>query len=152
MRLRIRVRLRLRVNVNVNPNPNPNPDIIQAVTLGERAKVLAFCEAVQRCSPVGANVKPIAGRTPGYGDEVVFADGTFIDGSTLELSADGPLRAPYAVYMQGGTHWTHWSIVLREACRAIGAAQGAAEGAAEGAGEAEDAGARYAGRRGLKNS
>ena len=54
--------------------------------------------------------------------------------------------------MQGGTHWTHWSIVLREACRAIGAAQGAAEGAAEGAGEAEDAGARYAGRRGLKNS
>ena len=85
MRLRIRVRLRLRVNVNVNPNPNPNPDIIQAVTLGERAKVLAFCEAVQRCSPGGANVKPIAGRTPGYGDEVVFADGTFIDGSTLEL-------------------------------------------------------------------
>ena len=101
-------------------------------------------------------MKPIAGRTPGYGDEVVFADGTFIDGSTLELSADGPLRAPYAVYMQGGTHWTHWSIVLREACRAIGAAEGAAEGGAEGgaegAGEAEAAGARYAGRRGLKNS
>ena len=115
MRLRIRVRLRLRVNVNVNPNPNPNPDIIQAVTLGERAKVLAFCEAVQRCSPVGANVKPIAGRTPGYGDEVVFADGTFIDGSTLELSADGPLREPYVAYMQGGTHVEHWAIVLEEA-------------------------------------
>ena len=60
-------------------------DIIQAVKLRERSKVLAFCEAVQRCSPVGANVKPIAGRTPGYGDEVVFADGTFIDGSPLEL-------------------------------------------------------------------
>jgi len=116
------------------------------VRLGERGKVLAFCEAVQRCSPVGANVRPVAGRTPGYGDEVVFADGTFIDGSTLELSADGPLREPYAVYMQGGTHWTHWSIVLREACRIIGAA-GEGEAAEPGEGEGE----RYAGRRGLKN-
>tara|TARA_B100000795_G_scaffold70155_1_gene49116 strand:- start:204 stop:683 length:480 start_codon:yes stop_codon:yes gene_type:complete len=127
-------------------------DIIQAVTLGEREKVLAFCQAVQRCSPVGANVRLEAGRTPGYGDEVVFADGTFIDGSTLELSADGPLREPYAVYMQGGTHWTHWSIVLREACRTIGAA-GEAEGAgSEAAEKAEAEGERYAGRRGLKNS
>ena len=128
-------------------------DIIQAVTLGEREKVLAFCEAVQRCSPVGANVRPVAGRTPGYGDEVVFADGTFIDGSTLELSADGPLRAPYAVYMQGGTHWTHWSIVLREACRTIGAAgEAEGEGAGDAAEKAEAEVERYAGRRGLKNS
>jgi cystathionine beta-lyase family protein involved in aluminum resistance len=62
-------------------------DIIQAVKLGEREKVLAFCAAVQRCSPVGAHIVPVAGVTPGYGDEVVFADGTFVDGSTLELSA-----------------------------------------------------------------
>ena len=81
--IQARVRLRVRLRLRLDPNPTPNPT--QAVTLGERAKVLAFCEAVQRCSPVGANVKPIAGRTPGYGDEVVFADGTFIDGSTLEL-------------------------------------------------------------------
>ena len=72
----------------------------QAVKLGERAKVLAFCEAVQRCSPVGSHIRPTPGMTPGYGDEVIFADGTFVDGSTLELSADGPLREPYAVYMQ----------------------------------------------------
>ena len=55
-----------------------------------------------------------AGVTPGYGDEVIFADGTFIDGSTAELSADGPLRSPYVVYTQGGTHWTHWAYVLEE--------------------------------------
>jgi cystathionine beta-lyase family protein involved in aluminum resistance len=53
--------------------------------------------------------------TVGYGDEVIFADGTFIDGSTLELSADGPLREPFVAYCQGGTHWTHWAIVLEEA-------------------------------------
>ncbi len=52
------------------------------------------------------------GVTPGYDDEVIFGDGTFIDGSTAELSADGPLRPPYVVYCQGGTHWTHWAIAL----------------------------------------
>ena len=65
-------------------------DIIQAVKLGSKDRVLAFCRAVQRCSPVGSNIVPVPGITPGYGDETVFADGTFIDGSTLELSADGP--------------------------------------------------------------
>ena len=53
--------------------------------------------------------------TPGYGDEVVFAVGTFVDGSTLELSADGPLREPWTVFSQGCTHWTHWALVLEEA-------------------------------------
>jgi cystathionine beta-lyase family protein involved in aluminum resistance len=55
------------------------------------------------------------GVTAGYGDEVIFADGTFVDGSTAELSADGPLRPPYVVYCQGGTHWTHWAIALESA-------------------------------------
>lgn len=63
-----------------------------------------------------------AGATAGYGDEVVFADGTFIDGSTAELSADGPLRPPYAVYCQGGTHWTHWALALEGALPALAAA------------------------------
>lgn len=105
-----------------NPPPGAHrTDIVQAVQLRDRQTVVKFCEAVQRCSPVGAHIKPVPGTTPGYGDEVIFADGTFIDGSTLELSADGPLREPFAVYMQGGTHWTHWSIVLRAALEAIGA-------------------------------
>ena len=61
----------------------------------------------------------VAGITPGYGDEVIFADGTFIDGSTSELSADGPIRPPYTVYCQGGTHWTHWAFALEEALQAV---------------------------------
>ncbi len=61
----------------------------------------------------------VAGQTAGYGDEVIFADGTFIDGSTAELSADGPLREPYAVYCQGGTHWTHWAICLEAVLLAL---------------------------------
>eukprot|EP00967_Tisochrysis_lutea_P140439 scaffold256609_cov27-Tisochrysis_lutea.AAC.3 len=75
-----------------NPPPAESivrTDIIQSVRLGERQKVLALCRAVQRNSPVNSGVVPIAGASAGYGDEVVFADGTFIEGSTLELSADG---------------------------------------------------------------
>ena len=60
-----------------------------------------------------------AGVTPGYGDEVIFADGTFIDGSTSELSADGPIRPPYTVYCQGGTHWTHWALALEAGLEAV---------------------------------
>ena len=136
-------------------------DIIQAVKLRERSKVLAFCEAVQRCSPVGAHIRPVPGRTPGYGDEVIFADGTFVDGSTLELSADGPLREPFAVYVQGGTHWTHWVIVLRSFLASLPAEEWAVDRAAGvgGGNEREDDDAenadesqRYAGRRSLKNS
>ena len=91
-----------RLGFECNPAPGaPRTDIIQAVRLGQRERVVAFCRAVQRCSPVGAHILPVPGVTPGYGDEVIFADGTFVDGSTLELSADGPLRPPFAVYMQG---------------------------------------------------
>ena len=60
-----------------------------------------------------------SGVTAGYGDEVIFADGTFIDGSTSELTADGPLRPPYVVYCQGGTHWTHWAMALNDALAAL---------------------------------
>lgn len=64
-------------------------------------QLIAFCESVQRRSPVGAHIRPVPGLSSGYGDhEVIFADGTFTEGSTLELSADGPLREPYAAYSQ----------------------------------------------------
>ncbi|KAK1549311.1 hypothetical protein Q3G72_031248 [Acer saccharum] len=99
----------------VQPLPRvPRHDTVQAVQLGSRKHLLAFCEAVQRSSPVGSFTKPIAGTTPGYASEVIFADGTFIDGSTSELSCDGPLREPFAVFCQGGTHWTQWGLVLGE--------------------------------------
>lgn len=64
--------------------------------------------------PADALVFCIVGITPGYGDEVIFADGTFTDGSTLELSADGPLREPYVAFTQGAIHWSHWALVLDE--------------------------------------
>ena len=63
-------------------------------------QLIAFCEAVQRKSPVGAHIRPLPGATAGYDSEVIFADGTFTEGSTLELSADGPLREPFVVYTQ----------------------------------------------------
>ncbi|XP_022876500.1 uncharacterized protein LOC111394755 isoform X3 [Olea europaea var. sylvestris] len=75
-------------------------DKADAIQLGSRERLLAFCEAVQRSSPVSSFTKPIAGATPGYASEVIFADGTFIDGSTSELSCDGPLREPFAVFCQ----------------------------------------------------
>ena len=101
-----------------NPPPGSHrTDIIQAVQLGSRQKLIAFCESVQKKSPVGSYIRPVPGLSPGYGDEVIFADGTFIDGSTLELSADGPLREPFVAFTQGCTHWTHWALVLEETLR-----------------------------------
>ncbi len=101
-----------------NPPPGSyRTDIIQAVQLGSRQKLISFCESVQKKSPVGAYIRPVPGQSPGYGDEVIFADGTFIDGSTLELSADGPLREPFVAFTQGCTHWTHWALVLEETLR-----------------------------------
>ncbi|KAL5147460.1 hypothetical protein HKD37_06G017145 [Glycine soja] len=97
----------------VQPLPRiPRSDTVQAIQLGSHERLLAFCEAVQRSSPVGSYTKPVAGATPGYASEVIFADGTFIDGSTSELSCDGPLREPFTVFCQGGTHWTQWGLVL----------------------------------------
>ncbi|KAL1363301.1 uncharacterized protein LOC130969076 isoform X2 [Arachis stenosperma] len=104
----------------VQPLPRvPRHDTVQAVQLRSREHLLAFCEAVQRSSPVGSYTKPVAGTTPGYASEVIFADGTFIDGSTSELSCDGPLREPFAVFCQGGTHWTQWGLVLGEVLKSL---------------------------------
>ncbi|KAL4419832.1 hypothetical protein ABPG75_006930 [Micractinium tetrahymenae] len=110
-----------REGFNVIPAPGPcSPwSFITAVELGSKERMVAFCRAVQQCCPIGSYIHPVPGVTPGYGDEVIFADGTFIDGSTAELSADGPIRPPYVVYCQGGTHWTHWAYVLESAVAAM---------------------------------
>lgn len=102
-----------------NPQPGER-GFVRAVRLGDRERVVRFCRAVQRNGPVGAYIEPTVGLSDGYASEVVFAQGTFIDGSTLELSADGPLREPFAVFAQGGLHWTHWAIVLEDIVMAIG--------------------------------
>ncbi len=107
----------------VNPAPSsPQRDVIQAIRLGTPEKLIAFCRAVQQHSPIDAYVEPVPAGMPGYDSELVMAGGTFIDGSTSELSADGPLREPYTVYCQGGTHWTHIALAIEAAVAAIGPA------------------------------
>ena len=107
----------------VNPAIDaPQRDVIQAIRLEDADKLIAFCRAIQQHSPIEAYVAPVPAAMPGYDSELVMAGGTFIDGSTSELSADGPLRSPYVVYCQGGTHWTHVAIAAEAAAQAIGAA------------------------------
>ncbi|XHX80626.1 MAG: aminotransferase class I/II-fold pyridoxal phosphate-dependent enzyme [Stenomitos frigidus ULC029] len=107
----------------VNPLPNvPRRDVIQAIQLGSPAKLIAFCRAIQQHSPIGSYLDPVPAAMPGYESQLVMAGGTFIDGSTSEFSADGPLREPYIVFCQGGTHWTHVAIALEAAIDAIGSA------------------------------
>ena len=104
----------------VNPAPLvPRRDVIQAIKLGSAAKLIAFCRAIQAYSPIGSYLDPVPATMPGYESQLVMAGGTFIDGSTSEFSADGPLREPYIVFCQGGTHWTHISLALEQAIAAI---------------------------------
>jgi cystathionine gamma-lyase len=105
-----------RLGYPVKPLPfEPRKDIIQAIQLGTPEKLITFCRAIQKYSPIGSYLDPVPAEMPGYESELVMAGGTFIDGSTLEFSADGPLREPYVVFCQGGTHWTHIAIALEEA-------------------------------------
>ena len=82
-------------------------DIIQAVELGSPEAMLAFCEGIQAAAPVDSYVTPVPWAMPGYDAQVVMAAGAFVQGSSIELSADGPIRPPYAVYFQGGLTWYH---------------------------------------------
>ena len=92
----------------VHPEPEaPRTDLIQAVKLGSRDKMISFCQGLQKGSPVDSHVLPIPSGMPGYEDEVIMAGGTFIQGATSEFSADGPLREPYIVYQQGGISNTY---------------------------------------------
>ena len=82
-------------------------DIIQAVELGSEAGMIAFCKGIQAAAPVDSFASPIPGDMPGYDSQVIMAAGAFVQGSSIELSADGPIREPYAVYFQGGLTWYH---------------------------------------------
>ncbi|MBP3821558.1 methionine gamma-lyase family protein [bacterium] len=89
-------------------------DIIQNITFGKPELLEQFCRTIQSLSPVNAYVTPIPEYIPGYEDKVIMAGGTFIEGSTIELSADGPMRAPYVAYMQGGITYAHVKIALKK--------------------------------------
>ena len=85
-------------------------DIIQAVTLGTPDRVVAFCKGIQAAAPVDAYLSPEPWPMPGYDCDVIMAAGAFVQGSSIELSADGPMKEPYAVYFQGGLTWPHGKL------------------------------------------
>lgn len=94
-------------------------DIVQAIKLGTPERMLAFCRGIQGASPVDSHLHLEASTIPGYGDPVVMAAGTFIQGASLELSADGPVRPPYAVYLQGGLSKEYVRLAIISAAREV---------------------------------
>ena len=82
-------------------------DIIQTITLGSPDAVIAFCRGIQAAAPIDSHVIPEPWNMPGYDSDVIMAAGTFVQGSSIELSADGPMKPPYSVYFQGGLTWSH---------------------------------------------
>ena len=112
-----------RLGFAVNPAPGADrSDLIQAVRLGSPEALKLVCRAFQACSPVGAYLDPVPASMPGYASDLVMAGGTFIDGSTSEFSADAPLREPYILYVQGGTHRAHVQLALTRALAVLDAA------------------------------
>ena len=89
-------------------------DIIQNIIFRKPEYLENFCKTIQSLSPVNGYVTPIPENIPGYEDKVIMAGGTFVEGSTIELSADGPMRPPYVAYMQGGLNYAHVKICLQE--------------------------------------
>ena len=112
-----------RLGFAVNPKPGPHrSDLIQAVRLGSPEALKVVCRAFQASSPVGSYLDPVPAEMPGYASQLVMAGGTFIDGSTSELSADAPLREPFNLYVQGGTHRAHIQLALTRALVELAAA------------------------------
>ncbi len=96
------------------PKPHEvRTDLIQTIKFGAAEPLLEFCKTLQMYSPVESYLTPVPDEVPGYDDKLIMAGGSFIEGSTIELSADGPVRPPYAVYMQGGLNYAHVKIALK---------------------------------------
>jgi cystathionine beta-lyase family protein involved in aluminum resistance len=104
----------------VSPKPGEErSDVIQAVRLGSAEALKAVCRAFQSASPVGSYLDPVPAPMPGYATDLVMAGGTFIDGSTSEFSADAPLREPFVLFCQGGSHHAHAALALERALPAL---------------------------------
>ena len=104
----------------VAPLPeDPRCDLIQTIYLKTEKNMCLFCEGIQSSSPVDAHVTPIPGDMPGYADKIIMAAGDFVQGSSIELSADGPIREPYMIYLQGGIVFEHNVIAVLNAARFI---------------------------------
>ena len=91
----------------------PRTDIIQAIVLGSEKKLIRFCRGIQSASPIDSNANPIPDDMPGYENKVIMAAGTFVQGASIELSADAPIREPYAIYLQGGLsrHYVRMAVI-----------------------------------------
>ena len=104
----------------VSPMPEDiRADIIQVIELGNAERLEKFCRAIQRNSPVDSFATPEAWDMPGYDDKIIMAAGTFVQGASIELSADAPMREPYAVYLQGGLTFEHAKIALLNAAQEV---------------------------------
>ena len=104
------------MGMKVSPKwSDPRSDIVQTVTFGKPDPMVKFCAAIQHYSPMNSFVDPIPYHQDGYEDEVVMASGSFVEGSTIELSSDGPLRDPYMLYIQGGLSYAHDKIAITHA-------------------------------------
>ncbi|MBP2240227.1 cystathionine beta-lyase family protein involved in aluminum resistance [Cytobacillus eiseniae] len=106
-----------RLGMNSSPKWDVDrTDLIQSVQFDDREKMIAFCQAIQFAAPINSHVTPYPSAMPGYNDEVIMAAGAFIQGASIELSADGPLRPPYVAYVQGGLTYSHVKIAI---CHAL---------------------------------
>ena len=94
-------------------------DLIQSVNFHSAEEMIAFCQEIQKYSPINSHVLPYPAPMPGYEDEVIMAAGTFIQGASLELTADGPIRPPYTAFVQGGLTYQHVKIAVTNAVKAI---------------------------------
>ncbi|MFZ3587832.1 aminotransferase class I/II-fold pyridoxal phosphate-dependent enzyme [Bacillus sp. DJP31] len=102
-----------RLGFNTSPKWNSKrTDLIQSVQFDDREKMIAFCQAIQFASPINSHVTPYPAYMPGYEDDVIMAAGTFIQGASIELTADGPLRPPYVAYVQGGLTYSHVKMAI----------------------------------------
>jgi cystathionine beta-lyase family protein involved in aluminum resistance len=106
-----------RLGFNTSPKwDSKRTDLIQTVQFDDREKMVAFCQAIQYASPINSHVTPYPSYMPGYEDDVIMAAGTFIQGASIELSADGPLRPPFVAYIQGGLTYSHVKLAI---CSAV---------------------------------
>lgn len=94
---------------------DPRTDLIQLVELKERDAMIRFCQSIQKFSPIDAYVAPVPSYMAGYEDDIIMAAGTFVQGASIELSADGPLREPYSLYLQGGLTFEHVKVAVANA-------------------------------------
>ena len=102
-----------RLNMKTTPSyTTPRTDLVQTVTFDTAEQMIAFCQSIQHASPINAHFSPEASYMPGYEDDVIMAAGTFVQGASIELSADGPIRAPYEAYVQGGLTYEHVKIAM----------------------------------------